>query len=175
MSVLRTWSRSHGAVRLCRDSVGVLLRLRKTAAMNFDSRFRLWRRRKWDRVDATLVGARFVARKLRSGGSSGSYEIREYMVDVPGQNGEPPARLTFEEKSFRVRDYPERGDIVPVIVNAERTKTMFDLSDERIDEHGWVQASVQRSKKEGDERFEARRKGASPAPRAPGSDDEADD
>jgi len=143
--------------------------------MNFDSRFRLWLRRKWDRVDATLVDARFVARKLRSGGSSGSYEIREYMVDVPGQNGEPLTRLTFEEKSFRVRGYPERGDIVPVIVNAERTKTMFDLSDERIDEHGWVQASGQRSKKEGDERFEARRKGPSPAPTAPGNDDEADD
>jgi len=144
--------------------------------MNFDSRFRLWLRRKWDRVDAVLVDARFLARKLRdSDGSSGSYEIREYMVDIPGQNGEPPTRLTFEEKSFRVRGYPKRGDIVPVIVNAKRTKTMFDLSDERIDEHGWVNASMQRSKKKGDERFEARRKGPSPAPTAPGDDDEADD
>ena len=74
-----------------------------------------------------------------------------------------------------MRGHRERGDIVPVIVNAERTKTMFDLSDERIDEHGWVQASGQRGKKEGDERFETRRKGPSPAPRAPGNDDEADD
>ncbi len=139
--------------------------------MNFDSRFRLWLRRRWDRVDATLVATRFVARKLSDSDGSGiSYEIREYMVDVPAQRGQMPIRLTFEEKSFRVKGSPERGDVVPVIVNAERTKAMFDLGDERIDRHGWVKRDVQRRKREEDERFEAQRTGPSPTPRRTGVD-----
>jgi len=88
-------------------------------------RIRLGLRRRWDRVDATLVDSRFVAREMYSSAGSGSFQIWEYMVDVPGRNGGTPVRLTFKEKTFKVRGAPARGDVVPVVVNAKRTKAEF--------------------------------------------------
>jgi hypothetical protein len=127
-------------------------------------RVRLTMRRGWDRVDATLVDSRFVKRKVWGGESPGSFEIWEYMVDVPGRSGGAVVRLTFTEKQFKVRGAPERGNVVPVIVNAKRTKLMFNLSDPRIDQEGWVDEQVRRRKQRDDERFEARRAGREPEP-----------
>ncbi|MFA9270077.1 MAG: hypothetical protein ACEQSX_04870 [Baekduiaceae bacterium] len=127
-------------------------------------RIRLAVRRRWDRVDATLVDSRFVERKLYSSERSGSFQIWEYMVDVPGPSGGAPVRLTFKEKTFKVRGAPERGDVVPVLVNAKRTKAMFDLSDPRIDGYGWIVTQEKRRKERDDARFEARRAGREPAP-----------
>ncbi|MEO6571858.1 MAG: hypothetical protein ABIO83_09960 [Ilumatobacteraceae bacterium] len=143
--------------------------------MLFVDRVRLRLRRKWERVDATVVDSRFVARKLRDAdGTGGSYEIREYMVDIPGPSGQAPVRLSFEEKSFKVRGMPKRGDIVPVIVDAKRSKTMFDFSDERIDDYGWVDNQERRRKQRDDERFEARRAGSTPAPTVDHDHDDGD-
>ncbi len=125
-------------------------------------RVRLALRRGWDRVDATFVDSRFVKRKVWGGDSPGSFEIWEYMVDVPGRSGGAAVRLTFTEKKFKVRGEPERGSVVPVIVNAKRTKVMFDLSDPRIDQEGWVDEQVSRRKQRDDERFEALRAGREP-------------
>ncbi len=97
------------------------------------------------------------------GDSPGSFEIWEYMVDVPGRSGGAAVRLTFTEKKFKVRGAPERGNVVPVIVNAKRTKLMFDLSDPRIDQEGWVDEQVTRRKQRDDERFEALRAGREPS------------
>ncbi len=119
-------------------------------------------RRGWDRVDATFVDSRFVERKVWGGDSPGSFEIWEYMVDVPGRSGVAAVRLTFTEKKFKVRGEPERGSVVPVIVNAKRTKVMFDLSDPRIDQEGWVDEQIGRRKQRDDERFEALRAGREP-------------
>ena len=128
-------------------------------------RMRLGLRRGWDRVDATLVDSRFVARKLYSSdGANGLFQVWEYMIDVPGRNGGAPVRLTFNEKTFKVRGAPERGDVVPVVVNAKRTKAMFDLSDPRIDGEGWVEEQQRRRKQRDDERFEARLAGREPQP-----------
>ena len=127
-------------------------------------RVRLAVRRGWDRVDATLVDSRFVKRKVWGGDSPGSFEIWEYMVDVPGRSGGAAVRLTFTEKKFKVRGAPERGNVVPVIVNAKRTKLMFDLNDPRIDQEGWVDEQVTRRKQRDDERFEALRAGREPEP-----------
>ena len=127
-------------------------------------RLRLALRRGWDRVDATFVDSRFVERKVWGGENAGSYEIWEYMVDVPGPSGGAPVRLTFKEKTFKVRGGPEFGDVVPVITNAKRTKAMFDLSDLRIDAHGWVDEQVRQRKQRDEERFAARRGGRDPAP-----------
>jgi len=63
-----------------------------------------------------------------------------------------------------VRGAPERGHVVPVIVNAKRTKLMFDLRDPRIDQEGWVDEQVRRRKQRDDERFEALRAGREPEP-----------
>ena len=126
-------------------------------------RVRLALRRGWERVDATLVDSRFVKRKVWGGESPGSFEIWEYMVDVPGPSGGAAVRLTFTEKKFKVRGEPERGNVVPVLVNAKRTKAMFDLSDPRIDREGWVDDQVRQRKQRDDERFEALRAGREPA------------
>jgi len=59
-------------------------------------RIRLGLRRGWDRVDATLVDSRFLERKLYSSdGAGGSFQVWEYMVDVPGRSGAAAVRLTF--------------------------------------------------------------------------------
>ncbi len=127
-------------------------------------RIRLGLRRGWDRVDATLVDSRFVEAKLYSSdGAGGSFQIWEYMVDVPTPSGGAPVRLSFKEKTFKVRGAPQPGDVVPVIVNADRTKAMFDLSDPRIDGYGWVEEQARRRKQRDDERFEALRAGREPA------------
>jgi hypothetical protein len=127
-------------------------------------RLRLALRRRWDRVDATLVDSRFVARRSYSSQNLGSFQIWEYMVDVPGPAGGAPVRLTFKEKTFKLRGAPAPGDVVPVVVNAKRTKAMFDLSDPRIDGYGWIEEQERRRKQRDDERFEARRAGREPAP-----------
>jgi hypothetical protein len=119
--------------------------------------------RRWDRVDATLVDSRHHARKLYSSdGAGGSYEVREYMVDVPARDGGAPVRLTFKMQSFRVRGNPKPGDVVPVIVNRRRTKAKFNLADPRIDAEGHMQEQERRRKAKEDARFEARRAGREP-------------
>ena len=134
--------------------------------MHWFDGFRLSLRRRWDRVEATFVDSRSVALKLRdSDGSSGAYEIYEYMVDVPGRDGGPPVRMTFKEKSYKVRNGLKRGTAVPVLVNAKRTKAMFDLSDPRVDQDGLFEAQRREHKERDDARFEALRAG-----RPPGSD-----
>ena len=120
---------------------------------------RLKRRKRWDRVDAKMVDSRFVARKLiDSDGSSGSYEVREYMVDVPGRDGGEPVRLTFKERTYRVLGQPKPGRIVPVVVNAKRTKVMFNLADPRIDEDARLQATIREREEKESARFEAARR-----------------
>ena len=134
--------------------------------MHWFDGFRLSLRRRWDRVEATFVDSRSVALKLRdSDGSSGAYEIYEYMVDVPGRDGGPPVRMTFKEKSYKVRNGLKRGTAVPVVVNAKRTKAMFDLADPRVDQDGLFEAQRRERKERDDARFEALRAG-----RPPGSD-----
>ena len=49
------------------------------------------------------MDSRFVARKTYSGDNAGSFQIWEYMVDVPGRSGGAAVRLTFKEKTFKVR------------------------------------------------------------------------
>ncbi len=114
---------------------------------------------RWDRLDATIVDTRFVARKLRSSdGASGSFEIREYMIDVAGRDGGEAVRMTFTEQSDRVLGEPERGRVVPVAVNRRRTKAMFDYSDPRIDADGQFREQERTRQEREDARFEARRK-----------------
>jgi hypothetical protein len=122
-------------------------------------------RPRWERVEATLVDSREHARRLRSSdGAGGSYEVREYMVDVPSRSGGKPVRLTFKEQSDRVLGEPTPGRVVPVAVNRRRTKAMFDYSDPRIDEHSRFEEQQRKRKEREDARFEARRAGLEPEP-----------
>jgi hypothetical protein len=127
--------------------------------MHWFDGFRLSLRRRWDRVEATFVDSRFDALKLYdSDGSSGSYQIYEYMVDVPGRDGGPPVRLTFKEKSYKVRNGLKRGTAVPVLVNAKRTKAMFNLADPRVDQDGHFEQQRRQHQERDDARFEALRR-----------------
>lgn len=85
----------------------------------------------WEKVDATLVDKRFVSRSSYNiDRPSASYEVWEYMVQLPGLDGRPK-RLAFNEKSFEV-ELPTKTKTVPILVNKKRTKATFDLSDARI-------------------------------------------
>ena len=129
------------------------------ARMHWFDGLRLKRRKRWERVDATIVDSRFVARKLvDSDGSSGSFEVREYMVDVPARDGGAPVRLTFKERTYRVRGEPKKGRAVPVLVNAKRTKVMFNLADPRIDQHGHLDEQKRQRQERENARFEASRR-----------------
>lgn len=127
--------------------------------MHWSDGIRLKFRKRWDRVDAKLVESRKVALKLMdSDGSSGSYEIREYMVDVPARDGGEPVRMTFKERTYRVLGEPKPGRIVPVLVNAKRTKVMFNLADPRIDEDARLQGKIREHEEKENARFEAARR-----------------
>ncbi len=78
---------------------------------------------RWDRVEATLVDQRFD----KFVGGDPPLQRWEYMVEVPGLDGEP-VRLTFTEYLVKV-DPPAIGEQVGVWVNRTRTKATFDLED----------------------------------------------
>lgn len=112
----------------------------------------------WKRVDAKLIDQRFVRRDSYNVHHSGSsYQVWEYMVELPGADGRP-VRLTFTEKTFKVKD-PQIGDTVPVLVNRKRTKACFDLKDPRIDAIAALEAREKARKARDEARFEAKRKG----------------
>ena len=67
-------------------------------------------------------------------------------------------RLTFKEKSYKVRNGLKRGTAVPVLVNAKRTKAMFNLADPRVDQDGRFECSRRQHKERDDARFEALRR-----------------
>jgi len=80
----------------------------------------------WDPVDATLVDQRQVKSGFYSGeGGRTNYQVFEYMLDVPGPDGNA-TRLTTEEKSFWLPNAVEPGDRIPVLVNRKRTKVEID-------------------------------------------------
>jgi hypothetical protein len=125
-------------------------------------RVRLWRRRRWDRLDATLLGSR-MHKVVATSESRSSFQIWEYMVEVPGPSGGAPVRLSFKEKTFKVRGFPEPGDVVPVVVNARRTKAMFDLADPRIDNEAYLDRRHDERRRRDEEEFERLRAGGAPA------------
>jgi hypothetical protein len=80
----------------------------------------------WDRIEATLVDQRYD----KTVGGDPPLRRYEYMVEVPGLDGEP-VRLTFKEYVVKV-DPPPVGERVGLRVNRKRTKAMFDLQDPRV-------------------------------------------
>jgi hypothetical protein len=59
---------------------------------------------------------------------------------------------------YKVRSGLKRGTAVPVVVNAKRTKVMFDLADPRIDQDGLFEQQRRERKERDDARFEALRR-----------------
>ncbi len=111
----------------------------------------------WKKVDAKLIDQRFLRRDSYNVHHSGSsYQVWEYMVELPGADG-APVRLTIKEKTFKLKD-PQIGDTVPVLVNRKRTKAAFDLKDPRIDAIAALEAREKARRARDEARFEAKRK-----------------
>ena len=110
----------------------------------------------WEKVDATLIDQRFLRRDVFTGSGGGAYQTWEYLVELPGTDGEP-VRLGIEEKTFKV-DVPPIGKPVPVLVNRTRTKAVFDLDDPRIDAVGRLKAKERARKARDDARFEPKKR-----------------
>src|SRR5687768_10461177 len=80
----------------------------------------------WDRIEGTLVDQRFD----KVVHSDPPLQRWEYLVELPGLDGEP-VRLTFNEYLVKV-DPPPIGERVGLRVNRKRTKAMFELEDPRV-------------------------------------------
>ena len=112
----------------------------------------------WQKIDAKLVDQKFVERGSYNVHHSGSsYQVWDYMVEFPGDDGNP-IRLVIREKSFELKD-PQVGDTVPVLVNKKRTKADFDLKDPRINAAAARKAREAKQKAEDEARFEEKLRG----------------
>ena len=103
----------------------------------------------WTRLDAKLIDQKFVRRDAWNAKKPVYYQVWDYMVEVPGPDGDPK-RLVIREKTYKL-DLPEVGGTVPVLVNRQRTKAAFDLKDPRIDAAARLEAK-EKARKERDER-----------------------
>ena len=86
----------------------------------------------WKKAQARLVAQNRVSKSIqgRSDGPSYVLQVWDYMVEVPGTDGEP-TRLVIRVRNPSL-DLPELGGTVPVLVNRRRTKAAFDLDDPSI-------------------------------------------
>ena len=94
----------------------------------------------------------------REDGPSYVLQVWDYMVEVPGVNGQP-TRLVIRVRNPNL-DLPEIGGTVPVLVNRRRTKAAFDLDDPSISPDARRKLGEQRHKAKAAEkraRFEAKR------------------
>jgi len=122
--------------------------------VSFSIRASVRRRLGWKPLDAKLIDQKFVSRDSYNAQHAArvSYQVWDYMVEIPGADG-CPKRLVIREKSFKL-ELPELGGTVPIFVNRERTKAMFDLSDPRIDAAGIIDRRAARRKAKDEARFE---------------------
>src|SRR5918997_4685696 len=115
----------------------------------------------WGPADATLIDQRFIRRDAYQSDTGGRtpFQVWEYMVELPGPDGNP-VRLTIEEKSFELgHPGPQIGDTVPILVNRKRTSAIFNLKDPRLDWQSKTKARDKAQKAEDEARFERKLKG----------------
>ena len=86
----------------------------------------------WQKEQATFVAQNRVKKSIanRDDGPSYVLQVWDYMVEVPGRDGEP-TRLVIRVRNPAL-DLPELGATVPVLVNRRRTKAAFDMDDPAI-------------------------------------------
>ena len=86
----------------------------------------------WEKAQATLVAQNRVKKSIanRSDGPSYVLQVWDYMVEVPGTDGQP-TRLVIRVRN-PAYDLPQLGGTVPVLVNRKRTKAAFDDDDPSI-------------------------------------------
>jgi hypothetical protein len=86
----------------------------------------------WQTEQARFVAQNRVSKRMaaREDGPSYVLQVWDYMVEVPGRDGQP-TRLVIRVKNPFL-DLPELGATVPVLVNRRRTKAAFDMDDPSI-------------------------------------------
>jgi hypothetical protein len=86
----------------------------------------------WQKAQAKFVAQNRVKKSIqgRSDGPSYVLQVWDYMVEVPGTDGQP-TRLVIRVRNPDF-DLPELGGTVPVVVNRRRTKAAFDDDDPSI-------------------------------------------
>jgi hypothetical protein len=86
----------------------------------------------WEKAQAKFVAQNRVRKSIqgRSDGPSYVLQVWDFMVEVPGADGQP-TRLVIRVKNPNL-DLPDLGATVPVLVNRRRTKAAFDLDDPSI-------------------------------------------
>jgi hypothetical protein len=127
----------------------------------------------WKPADAKLIDQRFLRRDAYQSEMGGRtpFQVWEYMVELPDGQG-APVRLTIEEKTFNLgHPGPQIGDTVPVLVNRNRTRAVFDLKDPRLDWQGASKAREKRERAEDEARFERRLRGLDEPGDRSGADD----
>ncbi|MDA0169404.1 hypothetical protein OJ998_09930 [Solirubrobacter taibaiensis] len=100
----------------------------------------------WQKAQAKFVAQNRVRKSIqgREGGASYVLQVWDFMVEVPGTDGEP-TRLVIRVKNPDF-DLPELGKTVPVLVNRRRTKATFDDDDPSISPRARRKLGEQRQK-----------------------------
>ena len=80
----------------------------------------------WQKEQAKFIAQNRVRKSIanREDGPSFVLQVWDYMVEVPGRDGQP-TRLVIRVKNPSL-DLPELGGMIPVLVNRRRTKAAFD-------------------------------------------------
>jgi hypothetical protein len=86
----------------------------------------------WQSEQARFIAQNRVRKSIanREDGPSFVLQVWDYMVEVPGRDGQP-TRLKIRVRNPSL-DLPELGGEVPVLVNRRRTKAAFDMDDPSI-------------------------------------------
>jgi hypothetical protein len=100
----------------------------------------------WQKEQAKFVAQNRVRKSVanREDGPSFVLQVWDYMVEVPGSDGQP-TRLVIRVKNPSI-DLPELGGTVPVLVNRRRTKAAFDMNDPSISPDARRKLGEQRQK-----------------------------
>jgi hypothetical protein len=83
-----------------------------------------------EKAQATLISQYMVREYVQSGTSPRIVQVWDYLVELPGADGQP-TRLTIRTRGSGFH-LPEPGNMVSVVVNRRRTKAHFDVDDPRI-------------------------------------------
>ena len=86
----------------------------------------------WQKEQARFIAQNRVRKSIanREDGPSYVLQVWDYMVEVPGRDGQP-TRLVIRVRNPSL-DLPGFGETVPVLVNRRRTKAAFDMDDPSI-------------------------------------------
>ncbi len=97
-----------------------------------------------EQAQAELISQYMVREYTPSDGPQGIVQVWDYLVELPGADGQP-TRLTIRTKGSGFT-LPPPGNMVSVVVNRRRTKAHFDVDDPKISLGAQYKLGAQRRK-----------------------------